>query len=130
MLRGCDFNGLAPYMSAVTASKEKIQILGFVHSGWLSRNPDSPSSDKLKVYEDFSQKDLKALAVHYNEKHKEKCEFQLYDPSDIKLSGESATTLASHSLFKNQFSLTSDILDRLFEDSDLLSSIDEDEDLG
>ena len=30
LLRGCDFNGLALFMSAVTANKEKIHILGFV----------------------------------------------------------------------------------------------------
>lgn len=73
-MRGCDFNGLAPFMSAVTANKDKIQIIGFVQKGWLHRNPSDPP-ETLKIYEEFSQKDLKVLGVLYNDKHKEKCEF-------------------------------------------------------
>jgi hypothetical protein len=38
LLRGCDFNGLAPYMSAVTVNKEKIQIIGFVPNDWLYKS--------------------------------------------------------------------------------------------
>lgn len=56
LLRGCDFNGLAPFMSAVTANKEKIQIIGFVQKGWLHRSANDPA-DVQKVHEDFSQKD-------------------------------------------------------------------------
>lgn len=37
LLRGCDFNGLSSFMNAVTANKDKIQILGFVNKGWLNR---------------------------------------------------------------------------------------------
>ena len=91
LLRGCDFNGLAPFMTAITANKEKIQIIGFVHKNWIYRSPKD-SLDLQKVHEDLSQKDLKVLAVLYNEKNKEKCDFQLYDPNDIKLVNDTAPT--------------------------------------
>ncbi|CDW71537.1 UNKNOWN [Stylonychia lemnae] len=126
LLRGCDFNGLAPFMSAVNSNKDKIQIIGFVQKGWLTRNPSDPP-EAQKVYEDFSQKDLKVLGVLYNDKHKEKCEYQLYNPSDIRLVSDNAPTHQNQQLSKNQFQISSAILDRLFEDSDLLSSIDEDD---
>ena len=42
LLRGCDFNGLAPFMTAINSNKDKIQIIGFVQKGWLNRSPSDP----------------------------------------------------------------------------------------
>ena len=92
-------------MSAITANKEKIQILGFVKKGWNSRYNSSSSlnnPENQKVYADFCQKDLKVLAMLYNEKNKEKCELQLYEPSDLRLTSETAApTHSTNALNRN-----------------------------
>ena len=72
-------------MSAVNQSKEKLQIVGFVNKNWAGKSFASINADNIKIYDDFSNKDLKVLAVHYNDKHKDKSEFQLFNPNDIKL---------------------------------------------
>ena len=98
-----------------------------MNRGWSGR---SSNSDQYKIHDDFSQKDLKVLGVLYNDKHREKCEYQLFDPNEIRLANETAApTHSSGTMFKNQFKLTSDILNCLLNDSDLLSSVDE-EDAG
>jgi hypothetical protein len=104
LLRGGDFNGLAPYMSAVTSNKEKIQIIGFVNKGWTNRSASGGNSEQNKVYDDFANRDLKVLGMLYNDKHKEKCDFQLFDPNDIRLVNETAApTHSSGNMNKNQF---------------------------
>ena len=84
LLRGCDFNGLAPYMNAVTQSNEKITILGFVHRNWNTRAGDQ---EQNAVQDEFNQRDLKVLGLQFTEKHKERSDWQLYDPNDLKVVG-------------------------------------------
>lgn len=57
----------------------------------MHRSANDPA-EVHKVHEDFSSKDLKVLGILYNEKQKEKCEYQLYDPSDIRLVNDTAQT--------------------------------------
>jgi hypothetical protein len=122
LLRGCDFLGLAPYQSAVTAGRDKIQVMGFVSRGWTTRAGNE--GPQWKVHEEFNNRDLKVLGVLYSDKHRERSDFQIYEPNELKLVSDTHILPA-----KNQFKITADLLNRLLEDSDLLSSVGE-EDAG
>jgi hypothetical protein len=100
-------------MHAITSDNEHLQILGFV---------DKNDYDNKKILDDFNHKELRVLAVSYNEKLKDRCELTSIRPNNIKVVSDSP---ASQDLSKNQFKITAEILNKLLSDCDLLSSIEE-----
>ena len=71
-------------MNAVTQINEKVTILGFVQKNWNTRAGDQ---EQNAVQDEFNQRDLKVLGLQFTEKHKERSDWQLYDPNDLKVVG-------------------------------------------
>ena len=65
---------MTPFSPAVTATNDKLIVLGFVQRYWLNRSVGR-DKEQEKVYEEYSQKDLKVLSLLYNAKSPEKCDF-------------------------------------------------------
>jgi hypothetical protein len=82
-------------MHAVTSKNDKVLIIGFVHREWTVTHGDwNEIMDNHKVFDDYSNRDFKVLAIILTalDKQKEKTisEFHLYNPNDLKVVSEAS----------------------------------------
>jgi len=124
-LPGSDFKGPTLSMPAQTSSGDYLTILGFVQADWLSRSVNQ-DKERERVHYDYKRKELKALTLTYSKANKGNCNFQPYSQSEFRIVDENPIIHAQQEE-KHPFKLQPEALAKLFVESKLLLSVDEED---